>query len=253
VTARASAHAGGKAAVRAARHRLDAGFRRRHRRQQQAWHDRGGVPGFGQVDLKQQIGTAVADVWLEAGLPAGVARPLARRCVRRIQDPRHAGQVGQPDGRVRRAVDGIRPVVGKHQEELVVREQLGAGAGHRRPRDPGILLAQDDVELVRQQAGERRSRLLVGDLDSEPRVAFGELGQHRRRQGDQDRLERGDPQGAAHLLKRGPQLGLGLLEPLEDRVGVADEDPRLRGKPDAAPGWLEQRHPGLGLELAELL
>ena len=34
---------------------------------------------------------------------------------------------------------------------------------------------------------------------------------------------------------------------------MRDEDPRLGGEPDAAPGWLKQRDPSFGFELAELL
>jgi hypothetical protein len=212
------------------------------------------VPPLRQQDLEQQVRARVADVRLEPGLPAGVARPRAGCSRRRVENPRHARQVRQPerlaggDG-----VNRVRAVRRQHQEELVLRQQLGAGAGHRRQGDPGVLLADHEVELVRQQALERRDRLLVGDLQPEPGVPFGQPGQHRRDQREQHRLERGHPQRAPHVGRRRPQLRLRLLEPLQDRLGVGDQDARQRSEPDAAPDRLKQGHPGLGLQLAELL
>ena len=68
----------------------------------------------------------------------------------------------------------------------------------------------------------------------QPGVTLGEPGEHLGHQGEQHRLERRDAQRAAHLGQRGAQLRLGLLEPLEDRLGVRDQDPRLGGEPHAA-------------------
>jgi hypothetical protein len=84
-------------------------------------------------------------------------------------------------------------------------------------------------------------------------VASGEARQDRGDQGEQHRLERGDPQGAAHFGERGAQVGLRLLEPFQYRLGVLDQDAGLRGEPDSASGRLEQGHSRLGLQLAQLL
>ena len=133
----------------------------------------------------------------------------------------------------------MRAVRGQHDEQLVKPEQLGAGTPDGRPGDARVLLAEHDVEVVREQARERRPRLLVRDLDAEPRVTLGEPGEDLGHEGEQHRLERGDAQRAAHLGQRGAQLRLGLLKPLKDGLGVRDQDPRLRGEPHAAPGRLE--------------
>jgi hypothetical protein len=42
-----------------------------------------------------------------------------------------------------------------------------------------VLLAEDDVEVVREQASERRTRLLVRDFDPQSRVALGGARQDR--------------------------------------------------------------------------
>jgi hypothetical protein len=211
------------------------------------------VPPFRQQDLEQQVRARIADVRLEPRLPAGVARPRAGGGLGRVENPRHARQVRQPERPVVSDVNRVRTVRRQDQEQLVPRQQLGAGAGHRREGDAGVFLPEDEVELVRQEAVERRYRLLVGDLEPQPGVPFGQLGEHGRDQREQHRLERGDPQRAAHLGRRRPQLRLRLLEPLQDHLSVRDQQARQRGEPDAAPHWLEQGHPGLGLELAELL
>ena len=195
----------------------------------------------------------VADVRLEPRLPAGVARPRPGSSRRRVENPRDARQVRQPEPLVGRPVHRVRAVRRQHQEELVPRQQLGACPGDRRQRDAGVLLAEHQVEFVREQPLERRYRLLVRDLEPQPGVPLGQPSEHRRDQREQHRLERGDPQGAAHLGRGRLELRLRLLEPLQDRLGVRDQDPRQRGEPDAAPDRLEQGHAGLGLELAELL
>jgi hypothetical protein len=155
--------------------------------------------------------------------------------------------------RVLRFDPRIRAGRGGDEKELVARQQLRPGPRHRGPRDARVLLAEHDVELVGEQAREGQARILVGDLDAEPGVALGQLGEDRGHQSQQHRLERGDAQRAAHLGQRGAQLGLGLLQLLEDRPGMRDKHPRLGGEPDAAPGRLEQDDAGLGLQLAQLL
>jgi hypothetical protein len=78
-------------------------------------------------------------------------------------------------------------------------------------------------------------------------------GEGRRDEREQHRLERGDPQRAAHLAQRRAKFGLRQFEPLQDRLGVRDQDARLRGQPHAAPGRFQQCHPSLLRELVELL
>jgi hypothetical protein len=51
-------------------------------------------------------------------------------------------------------------------------------------------------------------------------VVLSQPGQHLGHQGEQHRLEGGDPQRAAHLGQRGAQFRLGLLEPREDHLGI---------------------------------
>jgi len=103
------------------------------------------VPSFRQQDLEQQVRARVADVGLEPRLPAGVARPRARGGLGRVENPRHARQVRQPERSAGGDVNRVRAVRRQDQEQLVSRQQLGAGAGHRPEGDAGVLLAEDEV------------------------------------------------------------------------------------------------------------
>ena len=77
----------------------------------------------------------------------------------------------------------------------------------------------------------------------------------RHRQRDQRRVrgrERADPQPAAVEARERLELVLGGGEPVEDHVGVLDQQLAGRGQPDAARAALDQPGPGLGLERRDL-
>ena len=95
----------------------------------------------------------------------------------------------------------------------------------------------------------------VGGLEREldGRVAGAEardrLG-HDRRPGAR---ERGQPQAPAAEARDGLELGLGVGQPGEDRVGVLDERAAGVGQADAARVALDEAGPGLALERGDLL
>jgi hypothetical protein len=206
------------------------------------------VPGLHQVHVQQQVGAVEPDVGLEPGRAQQSPRPPAGPGVRRVQHPRRTGELGQRCGR-----PAERPLDRENQPDLVPEQVLLLDAGSRRTHRVGVLLPQDDVEVVRQQAGDRRRRLGLGDLDPQPRVQLGQPGERGRHQRQQHALEGRDPQRAGDVGQRGGELRLGLLQPLQHGVGVADEDPRLLGEPHPAADPLQQPHPRLGLQLGELL
>ena len=78
----------------------------------------------------------------------------------------------------------------------------------------------------------------------------GDRERHQRRGGG---LERGQAQPAAAQAGDRLQLGLGLAEAGEDRVGVADERLAGLGQPDSARVALDERAAGLALERGDLL
>ncbi len=212
------------------------------------------MPGLHEVHLQQQVRAGEPDIRLESGVPAGDPRPLGGDRLERPEHPRDVGELGQRHrGRGVGSAAGV-PAVPRHREQqLVPGQQLGVDALHRGLRQPRVLLAEHDVELVREHPLVGRTGLLVGDLDPQPGMAPREQGQRGGHEGEQHGLEGGDAQGAGHLGQRTAQLGLRRLELLQDPFGVRDQDPRLRGQPDAAPGRFEQPHAGLRLELAQLL
>lgn len=107
--------------------------------------------------------------------------------------------------------------------------------------------------VARQQAGVGGIGVPVGDLHAQTGVPLRELGERGRHQGEHDGLERRHPQGAGDLVQRRGQLGLGEFQPVQDRLGVPDEDPGLLGQAHAPPDRLQQRHARLRLQLRELL
>ena len=104
--------------------------------------------------------------------------------------------------------------------------------------------------------GERGECLLGVGLDElaaqAGRVARERV--HRRRRQVQRRgLKRRDaclPDDAPRGLG---ELRLGRLDPIQQTLGVADQDERRIGQTHPSPGRLEQRDPGLALEDRELL
>ena len=94
--------------------------------------------------------------------------------------------------------------------------------------------------------GDDQRQLDAGVLGAEG----GDRQRHQRRRGG---LERRQPQPAAADAGDRLQLGLGLAEPREDRVGVAHERLARLGQPDAARVALDERAAGLALERGDLL
>ena len=117
-----------------------------------------------------------------------------------------------------------------------------------------VLLGDDQVEVAGEGLQQRRLGLALGHRDPEPRDA----GRPARAACPACSASAADWKTAirtvpvASSLRRG-EVGLGQLEPLQDRRGVLDQDLRLRGELHPPAGLAQQRDPGLLLEQAELL
>ena len=115
------------------------------------------------------------------------------------------------------------------------------------------LVGQDEIDVAERERGQRLLGLGLDELAAQAgRLARERL--HRRDgEAERHRLEGGDPPPPGDAARGRGQLGLRELGPLEQRLGVADEDERGVGQPDPSAGPLEQRQPGLALEHRELL
>ena len=124
-----------------------------------------------------------------------------------------------------------------------------------RPRERLVLplVGQHEVDVAERERGERLLGLGLDQLAAQVGRLARERPDRRHGHAQADRLERGDPAAAGDAAGGGGQVGLGELGALEQRAGVADEDQRRIGEPDAAAGRLEQRQPRLALEHGELL
>ena len=115
------------------------------------------------------------------------------------------------------------------------------------------LVGQDEVHVAEEERGQRLLGLGLDQLAAKVGSISGERlhGGHGKVKGN--RLERRDASASRNAARGCRQVGLRELGALEERVGVADEDERGVGQPDAPPCPLQQRHPRLALEHGQLL
>ena len=195
---------------------------------------------------------AVADVGIEAReLAAGPVGHLLPAGAGVTGHPRLAGELGHrhrvavaPRGRVARGQDEV---------DRVAVQVEPVDARRARVRLVLPLVGQDEVEVAERERGQRLLGLGLDELAAQAGRLARERLHRREREPDRDRLEGGDPPPPRDAARGRRQLGLRALGPLEQRLGVADEDERGVGQADAAAGPLEQRHARLALEHGELL
>ena len=121
----------------------------------------------------------------------------------------------------------------------------------RRPEARGDVERQ--IDLSRAQLGDRRLRLGGLERELDRGVSLTEAGDrlgHDRRAGARERRE---PQAPAPQPGDRLELGLGVGQPGEDRVGVLDERTARVGEPDAAGVALDEPGAGLAFERGDLL
>ena len=125
----------------------------------------------------------------------------------------------------------------------------------RRPRVRLVLplVGQHEVDVAERERGQRLLGLGLDELAAQAGRLARERLHRRQREPDRDRLEGGDAPSPGDAARGRRELGLRELGPLEQRLGVADEDERGVGQADPAAGALEQRHARLALEHRELL
>ena len=203
----------------------------------EALHGRVVVGVEGDLGLEAR---ALARAQEDGGVRARVGGP---------EQPRLFAQVDQPQLGLR----GQRVFARQAREHAVVEQVRGLEGPVDGARLPRRLDQQRDVDLARAQlvlalvglGGDHRQL----DLRVQRAEAADRLGRDRRA----GRRERRQAQPArAQTLERA-QLGLGVGEPREDDVGVADEHLARLGETDAARVALHQRRGRLAFQRSDLL
>ena len=202
-----------------------------------------------ETDVRHQVGRLEPHVGLEAGVSAELNGPLARRRSLRLEHPRHLGcrreESATRSGGYRvgwqREADRVRGEV--HAVELLA----------VRARVTRVLLGDHEVEVAGRDLEEPDVGLALRDLDPEVGMLGAKERERLRHHRVRRRLEDRDAHRAADGGERARDIRLRLLEPVEHRARVADEEFGLRGQLHATADLHEQRHPGLAFELAELL
>ena len=115
------------------------------------------------------------------------------------------------------------------------------------------LVADDQVDVADGQRRQRLLRLGLDQLAAEVRCVARERLHRGDGKVERGRLEGGDARPAGDTPRHRGELRLGTFRPLEQRVGVTDEDERRVGQADTAAGALEERDARLALEHRELL
>ena len=195
---------------------------------------------------------AVADVRVEAAeLPAGPRGHLLPGRAGVAGRPDRAGELGQRHRARVPARD--RMALGQDEVDRVAVQVVAVDAGGPRERQVLPLVGQDEIDVAERERGQRRLGLGLDELAAQAGRVARERVHRRGGQAQRDGLERRDPPAPDDAARGRRELGLGELGPLEQGLGVADQDERRVGQADAAPRPLEQRHAGLALEHRELL
>ena len=118
---------------------------------------------------------------------------------------------------------------------------------------PRVLLGDHEVEVARRDLEEAHVGLALGDLHAQVGVLAAEEGERLRHHRVGRGLEHGDAHRAAHRGERPRDIRFGLLEAVEHRARVPDEELGLRGELHPPAHLDEQGHARLALELAQLL
>ena len=150
------------------------------------------------------------------------------------------------------AIPPARSLRRQGETDGVAAERLALQAAAVRTGVPGVLLGDHEVEPAGRQLEQPLLGRHLGDLDPQRRLPLGEQGERVR----QDRLRRGLQHRDAHGRDAGLQrleLAADLLLELERTSRVRGQRLAVRGQPHASAVGHEERHPGVLLELGELL
>ena len=110
-----------------------------------------------------------------------------------------------------------------------------------------------EVDVARAHAGERLLRLEQRHRQLDRGMSRREARDGHRHQRRRGRLEGGQAQPPAAQAGDRLELGLGLGEPGEDGLGVADDGLARLRQPHPAGAALDEHRPGLALERGDLL
>ena len=117
----------------------------------------------------------------------------------------------------------------------------------------GVLVADGDVELARQEAWFEGARRDLAEQDTQVAVRESQPGDRGRDEARQGRRERPEAQVLATLTGQGRDLRVGQLEAPRDVIGVFEQDLARACKAQAAAAALEQAKPDLGLQQGDLV
>jgi hypothetical protein len=109
------------------------------------------------------------------------------------------------------------------QDDVVAAQRLALERVEPRARHVVVLLGDDEVELAERERGQRLLGLHLVELDADVGMARAEQLERRRDEREQRRLQRRQAHAPAHRAGGVLQLGLGLLDARQQRVGVLDQ------------------------------
>ncbi len=203
------------------------------------------MPAAHQVDVRLQVGRHVPHVRLEARDPAHLLGEVAGRRARGLHHPRQATRVGD---RAHVVAAGWEA-----EAERIHAQLLAVEVGRPRRRVRRVLLGDDEVVVARPHVVQAGLGLAHRDLDAQVGVVVAEDRERRRHEREQRRLERRHADGAGHVRERRVHLGLGPLQPFQQRGRVLHEDLGLRREHHPPADAAQERDAGLALQLRELL
>jgi hypothetical protein len=172
-------------------------------------------------------------------------------------DPPSFGELGEVSGGQFGDRGGKMGVAGRcYEVHRLVEDEILAQIGHvliLRFRAIGVPEDERHVDVTGPQHSQRLGRLGLG----EPQVDVGVTGTKRRRggrdQGAERRRERRQPQPSGPQPGVGGELALGRVQPADDLGGPLREQPAGVGKPDPAPGPLNELGAGLGFQPGKMM
>jgi hypothetical protein len=149
------------------------------------------------------------------------------------------------------------PVAGvrcrQHEPERFLVQRFEGEPGRPGAWVAGVLVADDQIERAEPELGQRLLELELGDLQPDVRVVGAHARPGRAEEAAGGGLQAAGPYGAADLAGQRGQVGAGGIRLGQQHAGVPGQQPAGVGQPNAPTGPVEQPHPDLLLQDAELL
>jgi hypothetical protein len=180
-----------------------------------------------------------------AAQPPGQLGHVRARPVTRPRLLRARGEIHHP-------APGERVLRRQDENDRIGSQRNDLQVGLPRERDP-VGGRDDHVQLAGAQGEPALVRLGLDQLHVQVWMRVCEPGGCGDGQGVDRALEHPEPDGADRLVVQRAQLRLRLRHPLQDLPAPAGQQDAGPGQPQPAPGPLQERAAGLGLQHGELL